>query len=169
MHGALKPRYQISLSLQKDILTFNSSDSLGISRHRSPRFAATMVDQSAPGARPKCTPAELMLKVILAGTLSHYENRGMIDDKRLEHMLSAGKQVLYKSHQESEVRCVLQASHGLIRFWANSLCVDKALGCRRRYGKASQMFWPKQSPFSSLNPSLGRVRLRQITTIPRRI
>ncbi|KAJ5650632.1 uncharacterized protein N7484_004355 [Penicillium longicatenatum] len=46
----------------------------------------------------------LMLKVILAGTLSHYEARGMIDDKRLEHMLAAGKQILYKTHQESEVR-----------------------------------------------------------------
>jgi palmitoyltransferase len=45
-----------------------------------------------------------MLKVILAGTLSHYEVRGMIDDKRLEHMLAAGKQILYKTHQESDVR-----------------------------------------------------------------
>lgn len=52
----------------------------------------------------KCTPAELLLKVVLAGTLSHYECRGMIDDKRLEHLLLAGKQILYKSHQESEVR-----------------------------------------------------------------
>lgn len=47
-----------------------------------------------------------MLKVILAGTLSHYETRGMIDDTRLEHMLAAGKQILYRTHQESEVRCV---------------------------------------------------------------
>ncbi|KAI1834506.1 hypothetical protein DTO006G1_149 [Penicillium roqueforti] len=54
--------------------------------------------------KPLCTPAELMLKVILAGTLSHYEVRGMIDDKRLEHMLAAGKQILYKTHQESDVR-----------------------------------------------------------------
>lgn len=54
--------------------------------------------------KPLCTPAELMLKVILVGTLSHYETRGMIDDKRLEHMLAAGKQILYKTHQESEVR-----------------------------------------------------------------
>ncbi|OQE29061.1 hypothetical protein PENFLA_c004G04371 [Penicillium flavigenum] len=55
-------------------------------------------------SKPLCTPAELMLKVILAGTLSHYEVRGMIDDKRLEHMLAAGKQILYKTHQESDVR-----------------------------------------------------------------
>jgi palmitoyltransferase len=47
-----------------------------------------------------------MLKVVLAGTLSHYETRGMIDEKRLEHMLAAGKQILYKTHQESEVRYV---------------------------------------------------------------
>lgn len=56
--------------------------------------------------KPKCTPAELLLKVVLTGTLSHYETRGMIDDKRLEHMLLAGKQILYKSHQEADVRCV---------------------------------------------------------------
>lgn len=65
-----------------------------------------MTDRTGADAKPKCTPAELMLKVILAGTLSHYETRGMIDDKRLEHMLSAGKQILYKTHQESEVRFV---------------------------------------------------------------
>ncbi|KAJ6161169.1 hypothetical protein N7470_004565 [Penicillium chermesinum] len=46
----------------------------------------------------------LGMSVILVGTLSHYETRGMIDDKRLEHMLAAGKQILYKTHQESEVR-----------------------------------------------------------------
>lgn len=57
--------------------------------------------------KPLCTPAELMLKVILVGTLSHYETRGMIDDQRLEHMLTAGKQILYKTHQESEVRYAL--------------------------------------------------------------
>ena len=33
----------------------------------------------------------------------------MIDDKRLEHMLLAGKQILYKSHQESDVRYVKNA------------------------------------------------------------
>jgi palmitoyltransferase len=55
-------------------------------------------------SRPPCTAPELLLKVVLVGTLSHYETRGMIDDKRLEHMLHAGKQILYKSHQESDVR-----------------------------------------------------------------
>lgn len=63
-----------------------------------------MTDRAGPDTKPKCTPAELMLKVILTGTLSHYETRGMVDDKRLEHMLSAGKQILYKTHQESDVR-----------------------------------------------------------------
>lgn len=61
-------------------------------------------DHAADLNRPKCTPAELLLKVVLAGTLSHYETRGMVDDKRLEHMLLAGKQILYKSHQENDVR-----------------------------------------------------------------
>lgn len=63
-----------------------------------------MAERSGADTKPKCTPAELMLKVVLTGTLSHYETRGMIDDKRLEHMLSAGKQILYKTHQESDVR-----------------------------------------------------------------
>ncbi|KAJ5899451.1 hypothetical protein N7495_004195 [Penicillium taxi] len=62
------------------------------------------VRQKYQDSKPLCTPAELMLKVVIAGTLSHYETRGMIDDKRLEHMLAAGKQILYKTHQESEVR-----------------------------------------------------------------
>ncbi|EEP76370.1 conserved hypothetical protein [Uncinocarpus reesii 1704] len=61
-------------------------------------------EQSSNQDRTKCTAPELLLKVVLAGTLSHYETRGMIDDKRLEHMLLAGKQILYKSHQESDVR-----------------------------------------------------------------
>lgn len=61
-------------------------------------------ERSANDGGPKCTPAELLLRVVLAGTLTHYETRGMIDDKRLEHMLLSGKQILYKSHQESEVR-----------------------------------------------------------------
>ncbi|RAK85425.1 hypothetical protein BO79DRAFT_239942 [Aspergillus costaricaensis CBS 115574] len=70
-----------------------------------PRASSSkMADRTAAEIKPKCTPAELMLKVILTGTLSHYETRGMIDDKRLEHMLSAGKQILYKTHQESDVR-----------------------------------------------------------------
>lgn len=65
-----------------------------------------MADRTGADTKPKCTPAELMLKVVLTGTLSHYETRGMVDDKRLDHMLSAGKQILYKTHQESDVRCV---------------------------------------------------------------
>ncbi|KAK2761757.1 copper transport protein [Arachnomyces sp. PD_36] len=63
-----------------------------------------MNDQSTSQGAQKCTPAELLLKVVLAGTLSHYETAGMIDDTRLEHMLLSGKQILYKSHQESDVR-----------------------------------------------------------------
>ncbi|PYH98800.1 hypothetical protein BO71DRAFT_315565 [Aspergillus ellipticus CBS 707.79] len=72
-----------------------------------------MADRTAAEIKPKCTPAELMLKVILTGTLSHYETRGMIDDKRLEHMLAAGKQILYKTHQESDVRHNLGLSPGI--------------------------------------------------------
>lgn len=51
-----------------------------------------------------CTAPELLFKLVLTGTQSHYENRGIIDDKRLKHLLDAGKQILVKTHQESEVR-----------------------------------------------------------------
>lgn len=60
------------------------------------------------GSYTGCTAPELLLKVVLAGTLTHYETPGLIDEKRLERMLHAGKQILYKSHQESDVRCVLE-------------------------------------------------------------
>lgn len=55
----------------------------------------------------KCSPAELLLKVILAGTLSHYETRGMIDDKQLEQMLAAGKKIVSKTRNEMDTRYVL--------------------------------------------------------------
>lgn len=61
------------------------------------------------GSYMGCTAPELLLKIVLAGTLSHYETRGLIDEKRLEHMLHAGKQILYKSHQESDVRQVSES------------------------------------------------------------
>lgn len=51
--------------------------------------------------------ASLLLQLVLTGTQTHYENRGLIDDKRLDHLLVAGKQILYKSHQESDVRSAL--------------------------------------------------------------
>ena len=54
--------------------------------------------------RPPVTAPELLLKIVLTGTQSHYESRGLIDEKRLDHLLHAGKQILYKSHQESDVR-----------------------------------------------------------------
>jgi palmitoyltransferase len=61
------------------------------------------------------TPAELLLGLVLTGTQSHYEFVGVIDDKRLEHLLLSGKQILYKSHQESDVRQSLGFSK---RVWA---------------------------------------------------
>jgi hypothetical protein len=63
-----------------------------------------MADQTAGESEPKNTPEELLLKIVLAGMLIHYEIPGMIDDKRLEQMLDAGKQIMYKSHKESNVR-----------------------------------------------------------------
>ncbi|KIX98440.1 uncharacterized protein Z520_05741 [Fonsecaea multimorphosa CBS 102226] len=51
--------------------------------------------------------ASLLLQLVLTGTQTHYESPGLIDEKRLEHLLIAGKQILYKSHQESDVRSAL--------------------------------------------------------------
>lgn len=67
---------------------------------------ATMTEHNSGGNESKCTPAELLLKVVLAGTLSHYETRGMIDDKQLEQMLIAGKKIVLKTRHEMEVRYV---------------------------------------------------------------
>ncbi|EED23083.1 essential cytoplasmic protein Ctr86, putative [Talaromyces stipitatus ATCC 10500] len=58
----------------------------------------------------RCSPAELLLKVILAGTLSHYETRGMIDDKQLEQMLAAEKKIVSKTRNEMDVRQSLALS-----------------------------------------------------------
>lgn len=58
----------------------------------------------------KCSPAELLLKVILAGTLSHYETRGMIDDKQLEQMLAAGKKIVSKTRNEMDTRYFLSCA-----------------------------------------------------------
>ena len=63
--------------------------------------------QNGQNDAQKCSAPELLLKVVLVGTHVHYQSRGMIDEKRLDHMLHAGKQILYKSHQESDVRYAL--------------------------------------------------------------
>ncbi|OKL56239.1 hypothetical protein UA08_08541 [Talaromyces atroroseus] len=58
----------------------------------------------------KCSPAELLFKVVLAGTLSHYETRGMIEEKQLESMLAAGKKIVSKTRNEMDVRQSLALS-----------------------------------------------------------
>ncbi|KIV92174.1 hypothetical protein PV10_06634 [Exophiala mesophila] len=52
--------------------------------------------------------ATLLLRMVLMGTQAHYEFQGrIIDEKRLDHLLVCGKQILFKSHQESDVRSAL--------------------------------------------------------------
>ncbi|QGA14026.1 hypothetical protein EYB26_001678 [Talaromyces marneffei] len=67
-------------------------------------------DKPSMEPEQKCSPAELLLKVILAGTLSHYETRGMIDDKQLEQMLAAGKKIVSKTRNEMDTRQSLAVS-----------------------------------------------------------
>jgi palmitoyltransferase len=57
--------------------------------------------------RKPVTAPELLLKIVLAGTQAYYENRSLIDEARLEVMLRAGKTILWKSHQEGDVRADL--------------------------------------------------------------
>ncbi|KAL9623624.1 MAG: hypothetical protein Q9160_002080 [Pyrenula sp. 1 TL-2023] len=63
-----------------------------------------MADKNGRSSSHKVTAPELLLKVVLVGTQAHYENRGMIDDTRLDNLQRAGQKILYKSHQESDVR-----------------------------------------------------------------
>lgn len=96
-----------------------------------------MADKDA--TRTTCTAPELLLKVVLIGTLSHYETRGMIDDNRLEHMLHAGKQILYKSHQESDVRLVfplLWGAYAVSFPRETNAASDKTWGSLRMSGRA---------------------------------
>ena len=76
-----------------------------------------------PEERPKVTAPELLLKVVLTGTQLHYEHAEMIDDIRLDRMLQCGKQILYKSHQESDVRYVVT----ILRFTGTKLSFTSLL------------------------------------------
>ncbi|ETN39291.1 uncharacterized protein HMPREF1541_05514 [Cyphellophora europaea CBS 101466] len=86
------------------------------------------------------TPAECLLNLVLSGTQSHYEFRGVIDDKRLEHLLLAGKQILYKSHQESDTRQALGFSPkvwtGLSNVLAHAIPVLESLSFAWKTGNA---------------------------------
>ncbi len=55
----------------------------------------------------RTTPIELLLRIVLVATESHFEHRGLVDETRMEGVLTNGKTVLYKSHQESDVRYVV--------------------------------------------------------------
>lgn len=72
-------------------------------RHLEQTVLGTAGGLCSSSAMPT-SPAELLLKVVLTGLQTHYECRGLVDDKRLEKLLLAGKQILYKSHQEAETR-----------------------------------------------------------------
>lgn len=56
--------------------------------------------------RKPCTAVELLFKLVLTGWQGHYENRGIFDEKRMQHLKEASKQVLDKTQKEAEVRYV---------------------------------------------------------------
>lgn len=67
-----------------------------------------MADDLDATKRPprKTTPVEVLLKIVLVATETHFENRGLFDERRMDMALSNGKHILYKSHQETETRYV---------------------------------------------------------------
>ncbi|KAI9733969.1 MAG: copper transport protein [Cirrosporium novae-zelandiae] len=73
-----------------------------------------MADSSENQAsRPKCSAPELLLKLVLVGTQSHFEHPGLLDEKRMDHALQAGKQVMIKTQKQAEVRQALGFSRNV--------------------------------------------------------
>ena len=62
------------------------------------------------GQRPqgsKCNPAEVLLKLVLLATQSHFETPGILDEKRMSTILLMGKKVMEKSQRDAEARSVV--------------------------------------------------------------
>ncbi|KAI9878706.1 MAG: copper transport protein [Pleopsidium flavum] len=60
--------------------------------------------------RPRCNPPEVMLKLVLLATHSHFETPGIFDEKRMANILHAGKKVMEKSQRDAEARHALGLS-----------------------------------------------------------
>jgi len=62
--------------------------------------------------RPRCNPPEVLLKLVLVATHSHFETPGILDEKRMANILHSGKKVMEKSQRDAEARyvklCVLR-------------------------------------------------------------
>lgn len=56
--------------------------------------------------RTKCNPPEVLLKLVLVATHSHFETPGILDGKRMATILHAGKKVMEKSQRDAEARYV---------------------------------------------------------------
>ncbi|KUL91160.1 hypothetical protein ZTR_00818 [Talaromyces verruculosus] len=110
------PRIGFSVSLQSNSILQAEDEQAPVDPRFIPVRSLQSVENLMSSEKPsmeseqKCSPAELLLKVILAGTLSHYETRGMIDDKQLEQMLAAGKKIVSKTRNEMDTRQSLAVS-----------------------------------------------------------
>ena len=113
------------------------------------------------------TPAELLLSLVLTGTQSHYEHPGVIDDKRLEHLLLAGKQILYKSHQESDVRQALGFSP---KVWQGLTdCVSKGVDVLEAmcFVTTSKSTGTTKTQYTSVSDAIARNYLGLVKDIER--
>lgn len=64
-------------------------------------------DNMAPGQqkqRLKCNPAEVLLKLVLLATQSHFETPGILDEKRMATILLMGKKLMERSQRDAESR-----------------------------------------------------------------
>ncbi len=56
--------------------------------------------------RPTCNPAEVLLKLVLLATQSHFDTPGILDEKRMSTILLMGKKVMERSQRDAEARWV---------------------------------------------------------------
>ncbi len=76
--------------------------------HRQDRERSLMheTNMDPQEQRPRCNPAEVLLKLILIATASHFENPGLFDERRMSTILLMGKKVMDKSQRDAEARQV---------------------------------------------------------------
>ncbi|KAI9672971.1 MAG: copper transport protein [Caeruleum heppii] len=62
--------------------------------------------KTVPPVRKRCNPHVVLLKVVLMGTQANFEYPGLLDDKRMDHAMQAGKEIMAYSQKKAEVRQV---------------------------------------------------------------
>lgn len=71
------------------------------------RYMVKDEENMPPGQRqqtPRCNPVEVLLKLVLLATHSHFETPGILDEKRMSTILLMGKKVMERSQRDAEAR-----------------------------------------------------------------